>query len=259
MVPVVCTRRPIVGGNWKCNGTLKSISALLDVYNSAKIEGADHIDVVIAPASLHISHVIGKLRSDWSVAAQNCWTGQGAYTGEKSADQIADIGCQWVILGHSERRQIMGEECELIAKKAKVALDDGLSVMVCIGETEEERDAGRTLDVIHEQLTPVAEYIKDWSRVVIAYEPIWAIGTGKVATPEMAQEAHADIRNWIQEHVSHEVAETVRIMYGGSVNAGNCEGLLAGQDIDGFLVGGASLKPDFCDIVETVSKLRLAP
>ena len=168
---------------------------------------------------------------------------EGAFTGEISAGQLADSGIRWAILGHSERRTILGESDALVASKTRFATDSGVSVIWCCGESLEVREAGATVDVVTKQLAALAEKLDDWSRIVIAYEPIWAIGTGKVATTEQAQEAHAAIREWLANNVSAKVAEETRILYGGSVSEKNCSDLSKQPDIDGFLVGGASLKP----------------
>ncbi|VAI20386.1 unnamed protein product [Triticum turgidum subsp. durum] len=174
------------------------------------------------------------------------------------AEQLVDIGCQWVILGHSERRHVIGEDDEFIGKKAAYALSQNLKVMACIGELLEEREAGKTFDVCFKQMKAFADNITDWTNVVIAYEPVWAIGTGKVASPEQAQEVHAAVRDWLKTNVSADVASTVRIIYGGSVNAANCAELAKKEDIDGFLVGGASLKgPDFATICNSVTSKKV--
>lgn len=162
---------------------------------------------------------------------------------------LKDIGCQWVIIGHSERRVIFKESDELIAEKVAHALAEGLKVIACIGETLEEREAGQTEAVCFRQTKAIAGMVKDWTNVVVAYEPVWAIGTGKTASPEQAQEVHQALRKWFNENVSADVAEKIRIQYGGSVTAANCRELAAKPDIDGFLVGGASLKPEFRDII----------
>ena len=162
---------------------------------------------------------------------------------------IKDCGCEWVILGHSERRHVFGETDALIGDKVAFALESGLHLIPCIGEKLEEREAGKTEEVCFQQLKVIADKVSDWSRVVLAYEPVWAIGTGKTATPEQAQEVHAALRKWLAENVSPEVAASLRILYGGSVGAANCKELAACADIDGFLVGGASLKPDFVQII----------
>jgi len=189
------------------------------------------------------------------ISAQNVFDKpQGAYTGEISADQLKDAQIHWVILGHSERRTILGESNEFVASKTAFALSQGINVILCVGESLETREANDTVPFIKNQLEAVLSAVKDWSSIVIAYEPIWAIGTGKVATPQQAQEVHAEIRSWLKERQGGEVAEATRIIYGGSVNAKNAKELSEGPDIDGFLVGGASLKPEFVDIVNCRSK-----
>lgn len=166
-----------------------------------------------------------------------------------SPAQLKDVGATWVILGHSERRQIFGETDELIAQKVVHALENGLKVIACIGETLQEREAGQTEAVVFRQTKALADAVKDWTNVVLAYEPVWAIGTGKTATPQQAQEVHAALRKWLTENVSADVSASLRIQYGGSVTAGNAKELASQPDIDGFLVGGASLKPEFVQIV----------
>jgi len=161
---------------------------------------------------------------------------------------IKDNGAEWVILGHSERRHVFGESDQLVGEKVKHALESGMHVLPCIGEKLEERESGKTEEVNFRQLKAIADNISDWSRVVIAYEPVWAIGTGKTASPQQAQEIHAKLREWLAKNVSDAVAQSVRILYGGSVTAANCKELGSQADIDGFLVGGASLKPEFIDI-----------
>lgn len=184
------------------------------------------------------------------VAAQNCYkVSKGAFTGEVSPAMLKDNGIEWVILGHSERRNVFGENDQLIAEKVGHALNEGLSVIACIGEKIEEREAGKTLDVVYAQMEAIKPQVSDWSRVVVAYEPVWAIGTGKVATPAQAQEVHAALRKWLTENVSGDVANATRIIYGGSVTGSNCAELAKEGDIDGFLVGGASLKPEFITII----------
>ncbi|KMU74134.1 triosephosphate isomerase [Coccidioides immitis RMSCC 3703] len=175
----------------------------------------------------------------------------GAYTGELSVEQLQDCGISWTLVGHSERRVILKEDDDFAARKTKSAIDGGLSVILCVGETLEEREADKTVDVVTRQLGAVASRLsaQDWSKLVVAYEPVWAIGTGKVATTEQAQEVHAAVRKYIAESVSPSVAENLRIIYGGSVNEKNCKELAKQADVDGFLVGGASLKPAFVDIV----------
>ena len=170
-----------------------------------------------------------------------------------SPDMIKDLGLEWVILGHSERRIIFKESDEVIGKKISHAIATGLKVIACIGEQIEEREANQTEEVLSKQLKAAASSIKDWSKVVIAYEPVWAIGTGKTATPDIAQTTHNFIRNWLKQNVSEEVSNTTRILYGGSVKSSNSKELAALPDVDGFLVGGASLiSQEFVDIINSV-------
>lgn len=181
------------------------------------------------------------------------------YTGECGAHTIKDAGCSWVIIGHSERREgfgMPGEPVELCAQKLKIALDQGLKVMFAIGEKKEERESGVTMEVCASQLAPAAKLLteNEWANVAIAYEPVWAIGTGLTATPEMAQETHADIRKWMADNVSPAVAKAIRIQYGGSMKGANAKELLAQPDIDGGLIGGASLKADFFNVINGIPK-----
>nr|AFK45656.1 unknown [Lotus japonicus] len=247
-----------VGGNWKCNGTKDSISKLVADLNSAKLE--PDVDVVVAPPFVYIDQVKNSITDRIEVSAQNSWVSKGgAFTGEISVEQLKDHGVKWVILGHSERRHIIGEKDEFIGKKAAYALTEGLGVIACIGELLEEREAGKTFDVCFQQLKAYADAVPSWDNIVIAYEPVWAIGTGKVASPEQAQEVHAAIRDWLQKNVSAEVAPKTRIIYGGSVNGGNSFELAKKEDIDGFLVGGASLKgPEFATIINSVTSKKVA-
>ena len=189
------TGRFVVGGNWKCNGNTASITQLVRELNSEEIT-AD-VEVICAPPMVYLPKVQSTLDRKYALSAQNCWVGEGgAFTGEVAAEMLVDTGIPWVILGHSERRALCGESDEFIGKKVKYAISKGLSVMACIGETLEEREAGQTLDVCRRQLQAIVNEITadDWAKVVIAYEPVWAIGTGKVATPQQAQEVHAGIR-----------------------------------------------------------------
>lgn len=245
-------RKFFVGGNWKCNGTKVSNAALVKLLNEATVPAS--VEVVVSPTFVHVPEVLATLRKDFAVAAQNCWVkGNGAYTGEVSADILADLGLPWVILGHSERRHVMGETDEVVADKVAYALSKGLGVIFCIGELLEQREAGQTLEVNARQMQALLGKVNDWSRVVVAYEPVWAIGTGKVASPEQAQEVHASVRTWLSKQLSPDIAEATRIIYGGSVNAGNATTLAGLPDVDGFLVGGASLKPEFVDIIKAGS------
>ena len=251
------TRRPWVGGNWKCSADLSTVHAALDVLKGAK-PLPSNVDVVVAPSHLHIGKVMSELPELARIAAQNIHScdGYGAFTGEHSADMLIDFGVKTVIIGHSERRHIFKESDDESAKKAKVALDKGMEVVFCIGETLEEREANKIMEVNTRQLKPLVDVVKseDWNRIVIAYEPVWAIGTGKTATKDQAQEVHAELREWLSQQLSPSIAKSLRIVYGGSVKSGNCEQLMGEKDIDGFLVGGASLKPDFADIIKAAAK-----
>ncbi|KAJ1968115.1 triosephosphate isomerase [Dispira parvispora] len=243
------TRQFIVGGNWKMNGSQATVDSLVQGLNSATLDKS--VEVVVAPPALYVAKVAQTFKAG-QVAGQNTYcASKGAFTGEISPEMLKDVGAQWVILGHSERRHVFGENDALVAKKVKHALAVGMQVMFCVGETLDEREANRTTEVVFQQLQAVADAIDEaeWAHVVIAYEPVWAIGTGKVATPEQAQEVHAAIRGWLSDKVSAAVSQATRIMYGGSVNAGNCKELGKKPDVDGFLVGGASLKPEFIDII----------
>ena len=201
-------------------------------------------EVVVAPPALYLQQVRESLRSGIEVAAQNVYDKpNGAYTGEISVSQLKDSKINWAILGHSERRTILKESDETVAAKTKYATENGISVIWCCGESLEEREANKTIDVISNQLKALKAQVDDWSKIVIAYEPIWAIGTGKVATTQQAQEVHKAIREWLQNAAGQKVADQTRILYGGSVNEKNCGELSTQPDIDGFLVGGASLKP----------------
>jgi triosephosphate isomerase len=258
--PVDGGRRYVIGGNWKCNGTVASNDELIKIFNKAG-PIPSNVDVVICSTSIHLPQLLEKLRDDMAVGAQDCGRNAkgGAYTGEVCASQIKDLGCTWVIIGHSERREgfgMAGEPVEVCAEKAKVAIDAGLKVMFAIGEKKEEREGGTTMDVCASQLEPLAKIlsVKDWDSIVIAYEPVWAIGTGLTATPEMAQETHSDIRKWIASNVSEDIAAKTSIQYGGSMKGANATQLLAMPDIDGGLIGGASLQADFFNVINGVPK-----
>lgn len=230
------------------NNLKKDNESLIKLLNEATID-FNTTEVLVSPPACYLEYVRTNLNSNFHVAAQNCYKKpSGAFTGDISPAMIKDIGCDYVILGHSERRNVFGESDELVGEKVKHALESGLNVLPCIGEKLEEREAGKTTEVVFKQLKAIADNVTDWSRTVIAYEPVWAIGTGKVATKEQAQEVHAELRKWLSTNVSEEVANSTRILYGGSVNGANCKELASQPDIDGFLVGGASLKPEFINI-----------
>lgn len=242
------SRKFCVGGNWKMNGDQKSIAEIAKTLSSAALD--PNTEVVIGCPAIYLMYARNLLPCELGLAGQNAYkVAKGAFTGEISPAMLKDIGADWVILGHSERRAIFGESDALIAEKAEHALAEGLKVIACIGETLEEREAGKTNEVVARQMCAYAQKIKDWKNVVVAYEPVWAIGTGQTATPDQAQEVHAFLRQWLSDNISKEVSASLRIQYGGSVTAANAKELAKKPDIDGFLVGGASLKPEFVDII----------
>jgi triosephosphate isomerase (TIM) len=245
-------RRPLIAGNWKMNLDRAGAVALArDIAaHAGEVTAAD---LLVCPPSVYIDAVAGALKgSKVAWGAQNMYyEASGAFTGEISAAMLVDLGCKFVILGHSERRHVLGEADQLINKKVHAALAAGLTPIVCLGELLAERESGRTSEVIGQQFDgSLAGLSADQAaRLVLAYEPVWAIGTGKVATPAQAQEVHKDLRKLLHTHYNAAVAEQVRIQYGGSVKPSNAAELLAEADIDGALVGGASLKTsDFLGI-----------
>ncbi|KAJ4895890.1 hypothetical protein Rs2_22684 [Raphanus sativus] len=252
-------RKFFVGGNWKCNGTSEEVKKIVNTLNEAKVPSQDVVEVVLSPPYVFLPLVKSILRPDFHVAAQNCWVKKGgAFTGEVSAEMLVNLDIPWVILGHSERRALLNESNEFVGDKVAYALAQGLKVIACVGETLEQREAGSTMDVVAAQTKAIADRVSNWSNVVIAYEPVWAIGTGKVASPAQAQEVHDELRKWLAKNVSDDVAATTRIIYGGSVNGGNCKELGGQADVDGFLVGGASLKPEFIDIIKAAEVKKSA-
>jgi triosephosphate isomerase len=240
-------RMPFIAGNWKMN---KTVGEAVDLVRQLKasISGLEGVEVAVAPPFTALYAVHKELEgSSIRLAAQNLfWEEKGAYTGEVSPPMLKELGCQYVILGHSERRQFFGETDETVNRKMKAALGQDLKVIFCIGETLEEREKGKTFSVIERQITGGLKDIgkEGMKRVVVAYEPVWAIGTGKTATPEQAEEVHRFIREKLEKLYSRGIAEEVRIQYGGSVTPENVKGLMNQKNIDGALVGGASLKSD---------------
>ncbi|MDE6676306.1 MAG: triose-phosphate isomerase [Clostridia bacterium] len=235
-------RKPIIAGNWKMNNTAKQgvqlVNELKPLVKDANCE------VVVCVPAIDIPAVAEALKgSNIALGAQNVhFAEKGAYTGEISADMLKEYGVKYVIIGHSERRQYFGETDETVNKRTLAALAAGLIPIVCIGETLEERETGKTEEVLDRQITEGMKGIDDISKIVIAYEPVWAIGTGKTATAEQANETIGYIRKKCAEVFCPKCAEKVRIQYGGSMNAGNCKQLMAMSEIDGGLIGGASLK-----------------
>jgi triosephosphate isomerase len=240
-------RRPFLAGNWKMNLARRSALELALAVREHLGRSAE-VDVAVAPPFVYVDEVArALLGSPVLVGGQNCCDEeQGAFTGEVSAAMLADVGARFVILGHSERRHLYGEGDELVSRKVRRALASGLDVILCVGETLAQREARRTEAVVREQLTRGLEGVSqgDLARVTIAYEPVWAIGTGKNATPQQAGEVHSYLRGLLSGLFSEPLAERVRIQYGGSVNPGNVSELLAVPDVDGALVGGASLKAE---------------
>lgn len=240
-------RRPLVAGNWKMNGDSESTTSLINGI----ADGRDDVtaaEVLVCPPYILIPRAADALngQADIVLGAQDLDINQnGAFTGQISAAMLVDAGCEYVIVGHSERRAIYGESDQDVADKFKVAQDGGLIPVLCVGETLEERESGNTESVVARQIQAVIDLvgIDNFDNAVIAYEPVWAIGTGKTATPEMAQEVHKFIRDMLSA-LNTGVADNLRLLYGGSMNAGNAESLIGMADIDGGLIGGASLQAE---------------
>ena len=247
-------RKPVIAGNWKMYKTVgDSVATALAL--KPLVANANHCEVIIAPVFTALKSVADRLEgSNIKVAGQNCATerSEGAFTGEVAAFMVHDAGCSHVIVGHSERRQYFLETDQIVSKKAQAGLAAGLTVIVCVGETLDQRDQGKALDVVKDQIVGGLTGLtaSDLDRIIIAYEPVWAIGTGRTATPEQAQEMHAFIRRVFAERHSQAAADRLRILYGGSVKPDNIAGLMKQADIDGALVGGASLNAEsFAKIV----------
>jgi triosephosphate isomerase (TIM) len=240
-------RKPILAGNWKMNKTIAEARDLATKLIPL-VSGARDREIVLAPTFTALQTVGEAIKgTNISLAAQNLfWEDKGAFTGEISAEMLLDLGCKYVIIGHSERRQYFGETDETVNKRVRQALNKGLLPIVCVGEMLSEREAGKANEVIDRQITGALKGVSaaEMKKIVTAYEPVWAIGTGKTATPEQANEIHAFIRGKIKSLYSADVAEGLRIQYGGSVTPDNVSALMAKPDIDGALVGGASLKPE---------------
>ncbi|MGH7247873.1 MAG: triose-phosphate isomerase [Pseudomonadota bacterium] len=246
-------RRPVMAGNWKMFKTAGETVTFFEKFRPL-VEKTEHCEIVICPPFVNLpvaARAAEETRID--VGAQNLfWAKEGAYTGEVSGPMLKAAGARWVIVGHSERREYFGETDEIVLKKTVAALDAGLRPIVCVGERLEEREAGRTNAVLTKQceggiggLTPA-----QFSQIVVAYEPVWAIGTGRTATPEIAAETHSVLRGHLKKCFGHEAAAKLRILYGGSVKPDNVKGLMAQPEIDGALAGGASLDPvSFASIV----------
>jgi triosephosphate isomerase len=247
-------RKPVIAGNWKM---YKSLAEAVDTALALKplVANANHCDVIIAPVFTALKTVADRLEgSNIKVAAQDCSTEveEGAHTGEVTAAMLKDVGARYVIVGHSERRQFYFETDSMVRKKCQAVISTGMTAIMCVGESLEQRDQGIAENVVRGQLSGGLSGLtaSDLDRIIVAYEPVWAIGTGRTATPEQAQEMHAFIRRVFAERYSDAAGQELRILYGGSVKPENIKGLMSQADIDGALVGGASLKADsFAQIV----------
>jgi len=239
-------RRPLIAGNWKMYKTGDEAVEFVNALKDTVLEVAD-VDIMIAPPFTALAQVAARIEgTPIALGAQNMhWEPEGAFTGEISPRMLISAGCRYVIVGHSERRQFFGETDQDINRKIDAAAKAGLAPVFCIGETEAQRDAGETFSILDKQVKNGLEglFSENLKSLVVAYEPVWAIGTGKTATKEQAQEVHAFVRNWFAKQLDPEFAQGLRILYGGSVKPSNVNDLMAMEDIDGALVGGASLDP----------------
>ncbi|MGH9357901.1 MAG: triose-phosphate isomerase [Terriglobia bacterium] len=241
------TRRPVIAGNWKMYKTIAEAVTFIEALKP-KVAGVSHCEIVVAPPFTALRAVAeAAAGSNIQVSAQDVgWENEGAFTGDVSAPMLREAGCTHVIIGHSERRELHGETDEMVNRKLKPALASGLVPIVCMGETLPERDAGRTQEVLQRQFAGSFAGLTgpDFSRIIVAYEPVWAIGTGRTSTPDMAAESHRFLRGVAEKRFGGDLARAVRILYGGSVKPENIHGLMDEEEIDGALVGGASLKLD---------------
>lgn len=254
-------RRLFVAGNWKMNTLSRSAVELAGALAKAVPSPISSVQVAVCPPFPYLAAVGAAVAgSGVELGAQNAWHEKpGAFTGEVAVEMLVDLGCRWVILGHSERRQILGETSDLIARKALASLTGGLPVILCVGETLDQRQAGQTESVLDSQMAGSLAGIdaQALSRVVIAYEPVWAIGTGVTATTEQAESAHLHLRRWLETRYNPNVSAATRILYGGSVKPQNAQALLAQPNVDGALVGGASLKvDDFLPIIRAAETVH---
>lgn len=253
-------RRFLVAGNWKMNTTKESGAQLAEALVAAVPEENQAVEVLVCPPFPYLT-TIGDVVNGSGVGfgAQNCYhEAPGAYTGETATEMLTDIGCRSVILGHSERRHILKETDADINLKVKKALAAGLQVILCVGELQSERESEQTDAVLNTQMTGGLEGVEAaaFDQIVIAYEPVWAIGTGLTASPDQAESAHQYLRNWLKTQYSAEIADSTRILYGGSVKPDNAKELLSQENVDGALVGGASLKADlFIPIIQAAVEL----
>jgi triosephosphate isomerase len=239
-------RRRVIAGNWKMYKTLADTRAFFSAF-APLVAASKHCDIVVAPPFTAVSTAVESAKNtNIAIAGQNVhWEREGAFTGEISPNMLVEAGCRYAIIGHSERRQFFGETDETVAKKTKAALAAGLTPIVCVGELLAHRESGQTNHICKSQFTGglVALTPDEFSRILVAYEPVWAIGTGRTATPEIAAEVHRFLRQCAAERFSSAHASALRILYGGSVKPDNIQGLMAQEELDGALVGGASLDP----------------
>lgn len=250
-------RQKIVAGNWKMNKTLQEGVALAKEIQQALLEKKPHARVILAPPFIHLAPIAAFLNKELiGLSAQNIANQEeGAYTGEVSAKMVASTGCQYTLIGHSERRSYYHETGAILSEKVKLALEHGLTPIFCVGEKLEDREAGRQNEVITKQLEEALFSLaaEDFKGIILAYEPVWAIGTGKTATPEQANEIHKHIRKQLAQHYGEEIASETSILYGGSCNASNANALFAMSDIDGGLIGGAALSVEkFLPIIDAL-------
>jgi len=251
-------RKNIVAGNWKMNNDLEESKKLVKgIKKAIKRNPLKNIRVIVAPTYVNLNAVVKKAKkSEVEVAAQNMHQAEsGAYTGEISAQMLQSIGVKIVILGHSERREYFGETDELLAKKVDAALANNMEIIFCFGEVLEDRKSGKHFKVVESQIKNGLFHLeaKAWENIILAYEPVWAIGTGETASPEQAQEMHAFIRKIVEDKYDKKVAENVSILYGGSVKPSNAKEIFSNADVDGGLIGGAALNAeDFKAIIEAV-------
>jgi len=246
-------RRPVIAGNWKMYKTQAETRAFFRAF-APLVAASTHCDIVVAPPFTALAAASEAAKNtNIAISSQDVfWEKEGAFTGEVSAPMLVEAGCRYAIVGHSERRQFFGDTDETVAKKARAALAAGLTPIICVGELLAHREAGDTHKICKTQFThgPGALTPEEFSRILVAYEPVWAIGTGKTATPEIAADVHRFLRQCAEEHFSSALASALRILYGGSVKPDNIKGLMAQDGIDGALVGGASLDPQsFAKIV----------
>lgn len=250
-------RKKLIAGNWKCNGSLSFIQNHCKNVLNTMVFDPTKIDVLVAPMALHLDYVRKHLTNqNVLISAQNVSkTKEGAFTGEINANALKDFGINWTIVGHSERRALFDESSQVVASKVTISDEHKLNVIACIGETWDDKSNNQTLKVLEKQLEPIIQNKPNWNNITLAYEPVWAIGTGKSATIDDVHSTHVEIRKLIKKYVGEKQANSLRILYGGSVTAKNAKELVSLQDVDGLLIGGASLKDEFKTIVEIASKL----